>query len=123
MELEIQGMLIKSFTKGRKKKIFLKDIWLKVILQYCPELFCLVYAFFRLFYFVLSYSGLLRLLLGCKARKKMKTRKACRQKNETARPWKEKNLYGYHEKKRLLKRSFQVLKSLGNQEKFLKESI
>ena len=79
---EIQVM-IKSFTKRRNKKSIHTDIWLKVILQYCPEFFGL----FRLF---LVYFSSLLLIPACsgwfwvgphffkkvKARKVRKNRKA-----------------------------------------------
>ena len=78
---------VKIFYSKAWQENIQTNIWLKVILQYCPGLFWLVYDIFSLFYVVLAYSSLLQLVMGCStfykkkvkahnARKKMKARKA-----------------------------------------------
>ena len=67
------------------------DIWLKVVLQYYPELLWFVQTIFRLFYLVLAYSSLLRLDIGCSTfYKKVKAHKA-HQKLETFKKVKARN--------------------------------
>ena len=59
LERKIQGML-KSFTIRRNKNILIRIFGYK----YCAELLWLVWAIFGLFYLVLAYSSLMRLVIG-----------------------------------------------------------
>ena len=95
MEQEIQGIL-KSFNKEIFKRIFVK-----INFQYCPDFFWIVEDTFGLFYLVLAYSSLLRLVMGCYTFfKKVKAHKA-RQKLGTLKKVK---VWKAHKKSRHVKR-------------------